>query len=217
MSVKRTKYLRKYKEIDAPGLDAINERELEIYGNQEATHIATAVSYEMGGKDPLWAVEYFKSEQQEKHLHYLTLGYTNLFYDAECADDATNGFGFEITFRHLLILGDPEKPAWAAAFLQNIAKYVFKYQNGFDEYHYMSANGPFRAKTDSDITAFVFAIDSEFEELDTPHGHLKFLQLFGITTQEYQAIEDKKYTAKELIEKHKLTNPLLITDLFRKS
>ncbi len=216
MSAKRTKYLRKYKEIDAPGLDAINERELEIYGNQEATHIATAIPYEMGGKDPLWAVEYFKSEEQQTHFHYVTLGYTNLFYDAECADDKINGFGFEITFRHLPIVGDPEKPLWAAAFLQNIAKYVWKYQNGFDEYHYMSAGGPFRPKTDSTITAFVFAIDSEFEELDTPHGHLKFLQLFGITTEEYQDIEDKKYTAKELVDKHKKTNPLLITDLFRK-
>jgi len=45
---------------------------------------------------------------------------------------------------------------------------------------------------------------------------MKFLQVFGLTGQEYQDIRDKKYSVAELLDRHRLTNPLLITDLNRK-
>jgi hypothetical protein len=80
----------------------------------------------------------------------------------------------------------------------------------------MSANGPIKAGYNTEITAFAFFIDPEFGAIGTPHGNVKFLQLYGITTQEYNDIREKKYSAKELIEKHRETNPLLITDLDRK-
>jgi len=41
-------------------------------------------------------------------------------------------------------------------------------------------------------------------------------ELYGITSKEYIDLREKKYTAKELLEKHKVYNPLLITDLNRK-
>ena len=209
-------YKQTFTEDDAPGLDAINKREKEIYGHQEATHLATIVPYELDGEDPLWAVEYFISEKQLRHFHFITLGFTNLFYDEGFAEDEINGFGFELTFRHLPIDGDPDKPLWAANLLQNLAKYVFSSKNVFDEYHFMSANGSLRLDTDSDITAIAFSIDKEMQEIDTPHGHITFLQIFGITSQEYIDLKEQKYTPKELLDKHKLTNPLLITDLTRR-
>jgi hypothetical protein len=216
MPTKTEIYKQTFTDDDAPGLDAINKREKEIYGDQEATHLATIVPYELGGEDPLWAVEHFISEKQQRHFHFITLGFTNLFYDDSLAEDEINGFGFELTFRHLPVNGDPEKPIWAANLLQNIAKYVFSSQNVFDEYHFMSANGPLRLDTDSDITAIAFSLDTEMQEIDTPHGYIKFLQLYGITSQEYIDLKEGKYSTKELLEKHKSTNPLLITDLARK-
>jgi Suppressor of fused protein (SUFU) len=209
-------YKQSFSESDAPGLDAINKREKEIYGNQEPTHVGTIVPYEMGGEDPLWAINIFNNTKEQSHFHYITLGFTNLFYSPESAEDEINGFGFELTFRHLPVPGDPEKPIWGVNLLQNLAKYVFSTHNIFDEYHYMSANGPLRLETETDITAIVFCKDMEMEELNTPHGYLKFIQLFGITSREYLDLKEKKYTSKELIEKHKKTNPLLITDLTRK-
>jgi hypothetical protein len=209
-------YKKTYKEDDWPGLDAINVKEKEVYGDLEPTHWATVVPYELGGEDPLWAIECFKSDNQQKHIHYLTLGFTNLWYNEDFAEDDINGFGFELTFRYAPLKDDKEVPTWPANFLQNIAKYVFKSQKGFDDFHYMSANGPIRSGTDTQITAFTFFTDTEMGVIDTPHGTVKFLQLFGITSNEYIDLKEKKYTAGELIGKHKLHNPLLITDLSRK-
>ncbi|HLP53248.1 MAG TPA: suppressor of fused domain protein [Chitinophagales bacterium] len=209
-------YKKNFTKDDAPGLNAINEREKSIYGEQEPTHWATLVPYELGGEDPLWAVNCFTSDNYEKHFHYISLGFTNLFYDEGFAEDLINGFGFELTFRHLPFEDDPEKPVWVVNLLQNIAKYVFSTKNIFDEYHYMSANGPIRGETETDITAIVFCRDPEMQELETPHGRVKFLQLFGITTQEYKDLKEKKNSPVELLQKHRKTNPLLITDLSRK-
>jgi hypothetical protein len=79
----------------------------------------------------------------------------------------------------------------------------------------MSANGPLRSETDTAITAMVFYTDPELGTIETPHGEVTFLQIFGITSQEYIDLREKKYTAKELLERHLKTNPLLITDLNR--
>ena len=213
---KITTYKQAYNEESAPGADAISKKEKEIYGDQEPTSWATAISWEMGGDDPLRTINCYVSEHQQKHLHYVTMGFSNLFYDEAFAEDEINGYGFELTFRHLPVQGDIEKPKWPAALLQNIARYVFSTHNVFEDYHYMNANGPLRLGTDSNVTAILFFTDPEMKEIDTPHGHLKFLQVFGITTEEITAIEEEKQTPEEILEKHRLTNPLLITDLMRK-
>ena len=215
MPSKAELYKESFNEESAPGLDAIYEKTASVYGNQEPTHWAAIVPYELGGEDPLWAVEFYVSKSQQNHLHFLSLGFSNLFYDEAYAEDEIDGFGFEITFRYLPVKGEIDKPIWPVNFLQNIAKYVFQSGKGFNDYHYMSANGSIKSGCDTEITAFTFFTDPELGEIDTPHGRLKFLQLYGITTQEYNDIREKKYTAKELIEKHKENNPLLITDLNR--
>ena len=209
-------YKNTFNEDSAPGLDAIVAKEKEIYGDQEPIHWATIVPYELGGEDPLWAVDCFTSNKQEDHFHYISLGFTNLWFDKSFSNDEINGFGFELTFRHLPVEGDPDKPLWAANFIQNIAKYVFSTKNTFDDFHYMSANGPIRANTETEITAMAFVTDEELGEIETPHGLIKFLQIFGLTTNEYNDIKGKKYTTQQLLDKHRLTNPLLITDLTRK-
>jgi Suppressor of fused protein (SUFU) len=217
MTSKIDNYKKEFKADDWPGLAAINLRQKERYGDQQPTHWATVVPFELGGEDPLWAIESFVNDKQQRHIHYMTLGFTNLWYDEECAEDEINGFGFELTFRCIPLPDDKGPvPIWPANFLQNIAKYVFESKKGFDDFHYMSANGPLRSGTDTEITAFAFYIDSEMGEIETPHGRVKFLQIFGITTDEYSSIREKKYTARELIEKHRIQNPLLITDLNRK-
>jgi len=209
-------YKETYNEDSGPGLEAINLKEKELYGDQEPTHWATVVPYELGGEDPLWAVECFASDKQKRHFHYITLGFTSLWYDEECVEDETNGFGFELTFRYTPRKDDKDIPPWPAGFLQNIAKYVFKTEKGFDDFHYMSANGPICRGANTEITAFAFFTDQEMVEIDTPHGSIKFLQVFGITTKEYTDIREGKDTVRRLIERHRIENPLLITDLDRK-
>lgn len=209
-------YKKKYNEDDSPGLDAINFKIKELYGSQKPTHWATVVPYELGGKNPLWAVECYINENQGQHFHYITFGFTNLWYDEGFAEDQTNGFGFELTFRYSPLADEQILPSWPSDFLQNIARYVFKSGKGFNDFHYMSANGPIRTGTDTEITAFAFYTDKEMGEISSPHGNVKFLQVFGITTREYNDIRQQKYTVKQLLEKQLLLNPLLVTNLKRK-
>ncbi|WP_426583682.1 suppressor of fused domain protein [Mucilaginibacter sp. R-33] len=216
MQSKIERYKEQYTEDDMPGYDAIALKEKEVYGEQEPMHWATVVPYELGGEDPLWAVDCFVSEIQQSHLHFITLGFSNLYFDDKLVEEEVSGFGFEITFRYLPLEGEDRKIAWPANLLQNIAKYVFKTQRGFDQYHYMSANGPLRVNTDTEITAFVFYIDSQMGTIETPHGSVKFLQLYGLTSGEYIGLRNKDFTAKELLDSHRVTNPLLITDLNRR-
>jgi hypothetical protein len=216
MATKTELYIKQFTEDDMPGYDAISATEKAIYGDQDPQHWATIVPFELGGEDPLWAVDCFNSNKQQPHFHFITAGFSNLYFEPDYAEDDFSGFGFEITFRHLPVTGDPDKPIWPVNFLQNIAKYVFKSGNGFDQYHYMSANGPIRTGTNTEITAFAFYIDPEMGTIDTPHGKLVFIQLFGLTSAEYNSIRNKELTAKQLIEKHLVSNPLLITDLNRK-
>jgi len=215
MAGNKTKYKETYGETDMPGYTAIELREQAIYGGQEPHHWATIVPFELGGKDPLWAVDCFNSERQQKHFHYISLGFSDLYYNEELVDNEVSGFGFELTFRHLPVEGDQEKPIWPVNMLQNIARYVFDSGNTFGDYHTISANGPLRSGTDTAITAMVFYTDPELQKIDTPHGEVNFLQIFGITTAEYAGIREKKYTVRELLSRHLETNPLLITDLSR--
>jgi len=53
-------------------------------------------------------------------------------------------------------------------------------------------------------------------KMDTPHGHLKIFQAFGITTKQYNDLLEERLTAEKLVEKHRRVNPLLITDLNKK-
>jgi hypothetical protein len=216
MPSRKDHYRNTFSRDDCPGLDAITRKEREIYSHQEPMHWATVVPLELGGEDPLWAVNCFESEKQQQHFHYISLGFTNLFYDERFAEDKVNGFGFELTFRHTPVDGDPEKPIWPVNLFQNIARYVFKTNNVFEEFQRLSANGPIRLETDTNITAVVFYKDPEMGEIETPHGKVKFLQLYGITTKEYEDLKRGKDNTADLIQRHLATNPLLITDLGRK-
>jgi hypothetical protein len=216
MPSRKDHYRKTFSTDDSPGLDAITRKEREIYQDQEPVHWSPAVPYELGGEDPLTTVDCFESEKQQPHFHYVTLGFTNLFYDERFAEDVVNGYGFELTFRYAPLRGDLFRPEWPVQILQTLARYVFKTNKVFEEYQRLSANGPIRVETDTDITAFVFYTDPEFNEIETPHGRIKFLQLFGITTQEYQDLKSGKYDAATLIQRHLAINPLLITDLERK-
>src|SRR5436305_15340544 len=106
MSLKTKLYKEQFKEDSWPGLDSIGKKQKEIYRKHEPMHWATVVPYELGGEDPLWAIECFNSEVQKNHFHFITLGFSNVYYDESYAEDEINGFGFEITFRYAPVNGE---------------------------------------------------------------------------------------------------------------
>ncbi|WP_125720430.1 suppressor of fused domain protein [Flavobacterium ustbae] len=210
-------YKKEFSEDDAVGWLEIDKEFDRLYPGQEPKHFAPAISYMLGGDNPLDGVSYYESKKQEDHYHFITYGFSELYYDEEKANGDFSKWGFELTFRLKPFEADNENPSWAVALLQNIAKYVFSSGKWFEEFHYMPANGPIRLGTETDITALLFINDPEIEKKQTPHGEVSFLQIVGITGEEYNAILENQITVEELVDKLKENNALLITDLNRKN
>ena len=210
-------YKKQYNEDDAVGWDFINIELAKIYSEQEPVHFAPTLHYALGGEEPLDGISLYKSSKQTKHLHFITYGFSELYYDEESAGGEFSKYGFELTFR-LKIENEDDNINWVCNLLQNLAKYVFKSGKWFEEFHFIPANGPIRSGFDTDITALAFVIDPELGKIETPHGEVMFLQMVGITTAEYEALKQNPKTneTQKLIEKLKQTNELLITDLSRK-
>lgn len=208
-------YKKEFSEEDAVGWLEIDKEFDRLYPGQEPKHFAPAISYMLGGDNPLDGVSYYESKKQEDHYHFVTYGFSELYYDEEKVNGEFSKWGFELTFRLKPYEADNENPSWAVALLQNIAKYVFSSGKWFEEFHYMPANGPIRLGTETEITALLFINDPEIEKKQTPHGEVSFLQIVGITGEEYNAILENQITVEELVDKLKENNPLLITDLNR--
>lgn len=216
--MERAEYKRLYEGKDAaPGWDAIDGRLREVYGSQEPKHWGTIVKHMLGGPDPLDGISAYECRQGPmEHLHFVTYGYSSLYYDEESVGADYSRFGFEMTFRLASTFPPAEEPIWVCNLLQNLARYVFKSGRCFEQYHWIPANGPIRAEYETDIVGLAFVNDPAFRAMDSPHGRVEFIQAFGITQAELDVFKDTKHTAKHLIEHHRLTNPFLVTDLKRK-
>jgi suppressor of fused len=198
----------------APGWEAIDAALRPIYGDDaDPIHYAAAVPYALGGKDPLEGISAYPRDTPVPHWHLVTYGFTDLF-DKESADPAVSGYGFELTLR-LLRSPEEEPPAWALDFLQNLARYVFTTGNRFGRGHKMGLNGPIALGHDTQLTAILFAEDPELGELSSPFGAARFLQVVGITDDEYRLVQEWSTTG--LVEVLGRSLPFLVTDLARAS
>lgn len=201
-------------DISAPGWDAIDNALKPIYGNQEPKHYGTVLSYQLGGPDPLQGISAYKRLTPIPHWHYITYGFSEL-YDKESENKAVSGFGFELTLRLKTEPDSAEPPIWVLNFLQNLARYVFKSGRVFEQGHYMNANGPIAIGVNTCIRSVAFAEDPELAAMETPNGHLEFLQVVGITEDEELAI--KQWQTLKALEVFRSHLPLLVTDLDRES
>ena len=214
-----SEYKKQYEGRNAsPGWDAIDERLKGVYEAQEPMHWGTIIKHFLGGPDPIDGISaYHCNDGGIAHLHFVTFGYTSLYYDEESVGGDFSRFGFEMTFRLASTLPPADQPLWVCSLLQNLAKYVFENGKWFEQYHWIPANGPIRADYDTDIVGLAFVNDPRLEPVYSPHGRVEFIQAFGITQNELDSFRDTKHTAEALIEMHRKNNPLLITDLKRKN
>lgn len=200
-------------ELTQAGFDAISGAMQRLYPGQKGIYYGTIIPAFLGGNDPLDGVEVWKSERGIPHWHYVTYGFTEL-YEKESDDADTSGYGFELTFR--LKRGSEEQPpVWPISLLQNLARYVFSSGNVFGAGHHMNANGPIALETDTQLTALGFRTDPELGELDTPNGHIAFLQAVGITEDEMDAM--MCWNVEKFLATLEERSPLCIADLSRTS
>jgi Suppressor of fused protein (SUFU) len=211
-------YKKQFNEGDSVGWDAIDAHLEQLYGTQQPKHFAPPLHYQLGGEDPLDGISIYQSASHSPHHHFVSYGFSELYYDEESAGGEFSKFGFELSFRLAPFSGDSELPTWPVALMQNLAKYVFKSKNWFEEFHFIPALGPIRLETDTEITAIAFALDPELGKITTPHGELAFLQMVGITSAEYAVLKEANSTieTEKLIQKLRVQNPYLITDLTRR-
>ncbi len=153
---------------------------------------------------------------ESDHLHFVTFGYTSLYYDEQAVGGDFSRFGFEMTFRLASPLPPGEEPIWVCNLLQNLARYVFETGKWFEAFHWIPANGHIRADFDTDIVGLAFLQDPTIQAIDSPHGHVDFIQAIGITQLELDSLMNKSKTCEEIIEHHRKEDPLLVTDLARK-
>ncbi|KAJ52716.1 hypothetical protein BD780_001642 [Clostridium tetanomorphum] len=201
-------------EVQAIGWQAIDDALEKIYKNQKPKHYGTIIPYFLGGNDPLEGISVYERKEPIPHWHFVTYGFSEI-YEKEWEDPDYSGYGFELTFRVKKEALDSEPPNWALNFIQNIARYVFSTGNYFAAGHYLNANGPIAAGTDSLIGSIVFAEDPELPCIDTQNGKVEFLQIVGITVDEENAI--KCWNGSEVLKVFSKYMPLYITDLNRQS
>lgn len=211
-------YKERFAPDSSPGWDAIDKHLAACLGLAEPDfHFGTAHRFALGGEDPLDGISVY-IRRNPNHLHFVSYGLSNLYYDEEAAGGEFNGWGFELTFR--LALEPSEIPSeargvpyWPMGLMQNLARYVLSSQKWFEHGHYIDAKGPIKAESTTDKTAIVFVSDPELPTAETPHGSLDFLQIAGITADELSGLQSQALSVESLIEKKTAVQPLLITSL----
>lgn len=194
------------------GWEAIEGVLDRVYPGVEPVHLATLIKWSLGGPDPLDGVSIYP---RDDHWHYVSFGMSEL-YEKESDDPRWSGWGFEFTFRVARAAGEEEPPRWAASLLQNLGRYVFQSGNSFAAGHYMDVNGPLCIdRPDTEIRYVAFIEDPELGSIETPNGRLVFLQLVGLTRDEYEAAQ--AWNAESLLRALDEHIPLLVTDLDRGS
>lgn len=216
----KEEYQKQFTAEDTPGWQSIDHQLDKIYGSIEPRHYPPlcGLHYMAGGSDPIDGASVYDSNHQEFHRHIVSYGMSELYYDEEKAGGEFSKWGFEFTFRLVPFKDDQNDPIWAIQVMNNLARYVFSSGKWFEENHFVPANGPIRLDTETEITGFVFTLDPELGKIQTPHGEVSFLQMVGITNAEVEQLKLNPTTdaVKELIDRLKVDNPLLITDLNRK-
>jgi len=212
--VTKEEYKKSFKEDEAVGWNAIDKTVDKTYDNKEPRyHWGTILRYSLGGQDPLDGISGYESTKQKEHIHFCTYGFSELYYNEDSAGQDFSGFGFELTFRLQTKLPLKTDPIWVATLLQGFARYIFDSGKWFEEYQYLDLQGSITDQ--SSIYGFIFVKDVELQQIDTAHGKVEFLQLFGITNSELETIKNQTKTPKDIIDEHRKNNPYLITDINR--
>lgn len=220
MTMPQDDYQSKFSEEDAVGWDCIDNALEKIYSNQEPRHYGTIIRYSLGGNDPLDGISIYDQHEPIFHRHIISYGMSELGYNPEQVKEKLSKWGFELTFRVVPYLDDEEyneaehEPMWAVYIMQHLARNVYEKDRAFEPYFFFEG-GYINDKTK--ISGVAFVIDPILGKIDTPNGEVTFLQMVGLTQAELDWLwqDPKTSRCEELIDKMRVDNPLLITDLTR--
>lgn len=178
--------------VQAPGWAALDRIGQTMYPGQTPHQFTSTTGYDLSSPNPLPAICVWEG-QGPAHWHYVTYGLTELF-EKSSPDPDLSGFGFEVTLRILRGEGDEQPPSWPIALLQGIGHYALSGHGGLDSGHLIDLGDPLRPPVDgeapSKITGIVVIPDAVFGKVDTQFGSVLFLQLYGVTGGELEAMQN---------------------------
>ena len=212
-------YQATYTPDDAVGWHSIDARLATVYGERKPRHYAAPLHFIAGGPDPLDGTSYYDHPGPPGHIHVVSYGLSELYYNEEAVGQEFSKLGFELTFRIKRSAADDREPTWVTTVMNNLARYLYKSGRWFEVDQFVPAGGPLCTDMDSDIVGVVFTLDPELGKMDTPHGEVSFLQMVGITSAESARLEadPSTETVHDLIEELRARDPLLVTDMERRS
>ncbi len=186
------------------GLEALDAALGALYPGVEPAGWESLLRSDAGNADPLDEVRCYRCGD---HWHYVTFGLTELYRKVSPLREQS-GFGFELTFR---LAGEGAAPDWPVAFLQGLAGYVVGSRRTFAPGDLMDLGGPLGAQ-DTALVAALFVSDPALPELSTPHGSVRFVQVVGITRDEFELGRDGGTSPEPALREQ---SPLLVTHLSR--
>jgi suppressor of fused len=177
--------------------------------------------FDWSATKPLDCIKAYESRGDYPHWHYVTMGFSNLYSSRDmygklenCAE-GLSGYGFELTLR-LRKNEESTPPSWPMTVLQNMAEYVFATGNGFEPNEQFPLNGPIvRGAEGVTIEVCAFTPDKELGLTESESGKIQFLQLVGLTTDEY--LQMKKWDVPKFLDLLAINNPLFIMNPYRQS
>ncbi|KIG14980.1 hypothetical protein DB30_06169 [Enhygromyxa salina] len=206
--------------IPAPGWDAIDRWVGARFGGQVPHQFTSHTAYELESPNPLPAVTVWATSAPAGWL-YVTYGLSELF-DKSSNDPNVSGFGFELSLRlpGSGVSTDERPPAWPLRLLQSIGHHVLSTGGGFDSGHAIDLGASLVAPgsdgpQDSVLTGLICLPDPLLGKINTVHGSLLFLRLFGVTADELKVLDDLELG--DLVACIAELSPLAVTDPERAS
>lgn len=140
------------------------------------------------------------------YWHLVTIGLSEEFYK-ENGNVGLSGYGLEFTMKisKSCVTGDEEIDYMAKHFYNALCTYAgaIKY-NGerykVNEWIMHETPMPIDPLEQSQLTGFITTRDDVFKTTYLLSGYLEFIELVGVTQEELEAIRDKKYSAKEMLD-----------------
>lgn len=207
--------------IEAPGWDAIDRWVGAHFGGQIPHQFTSQTAYELDSPSPLPAITVWRTKAPEGWL-YVTYGLSELF-DKSSDDPSMSGFGFELTLRIPLAPGQnggSTPPIWPLRLLQGLGRHVLTTRSGFDSGHTLELGGSMvppnsDGPEDCVLTGLICLPDPLLGKIDTAHGSLLFLRLFGATAEELAILGELELGS--LVACVAELSPMAITDARRRS
>jgi len=201
----------------APGWDEIEDAFKAVYGSQEPQHFGTVLQSRAMFGGPEYLDGYSAYASAKGYSHVVTFGMSELYADEESFGHDFSKWGYEMTIK---LKGEaPSDCVWAMNMLGNLARYTFKSERWFEPGQYVgSAEKPESinlGKPESKITSLLITNDTEIPTRQTIYGELAFLQLVGITTEEFLKVKENRDLVPVLLERLKADYPDLETDMNR--